>query len=240
MPSQPKDLSVISQQPCESLFMRSLFYDRNEIPGVLERLQVQGYSRVYDYERHRLVITSEATGKEAYLRLPMTVSYKDGLPEPEGNVRYVMVLVQSGSASIGVFEDELCLEHKVFGSYMVRKKQGKSQIKHLKTKGKSRAGSRVRLASTIEFFENINTRLQGHFNQYDFDRIALSCSKILIPYLFNSKVSTPFDKKDSRIYRIPKHLHQPNYEVMLGMQRYLNKAELVFDEAKTPELIAFG
>ena len=49
-------------------------------------------------------------------------------------------------------------------------------------------------------------------------------------------MTTPFDKKDERIYRIPKHLHQPNYEVMLGMQRYLNKAELVFDELKKSEL----
>ncbi len=219
--------------------MRSLFYDRNEVPDVLERLEAERYARDYDYEKHRLVLTSEATGREAYLRLPLTVNYENGVPVPERKVRYIMVLVQSGSASIGVFEDELCLHHKVFGSYMVRKKQGKSQIKHLKTKGKSRAGSRVRLASTIEFFENINTRLQGHFDQYDFDRIALSCSKILIPYLFNSKVPTPFDKRDGRIYKIPKHLHQPNYEVMLGMQRYLHKAELVFDETQNPELIAF-
>jgi hypothetical protein len=99
----------------------------------------------------------------------------------------------------------------------------------LKTKGKSRAGSRVRLASTLEFFEEINLRLQSHFATFEFERIAMSCSKILIPYLYGAKESTPFDKKDGRIYKIPKHLHQPNFEVMLGMQKYLNKAELVFD-----------
>ena len=111
---------------------------------------------------------------------------------------------------------------------MVRKKQGRSQIKHLKTKGKSRAGSRLRLASGIEFFENINTRLTRHMKDNEFDRIAFSCSKILLPYLYGSKVPTPFDKKDERIYKIPKHLHQPTFEVMLGMQRFLNKTELIF------------
>lgn len=216
--------------------MRSVFYDRYQLPEVLLDLGQKGYTLDYDYDKHRFELTGENADSGAYLRLPITMSYEMGDLVSEKPVVYVMVLVQSGSASIGVFEDEQCLEHKVFGSYMVRKKQGKSQIKHLKTKGKSRAGSRVRLASTIEFFENINTRLQGHFDGYEFDRIALSCSKILIPYLFNSKVPTPFDKRDERIYKIPKHLHQPNYEVMLGMQRYLNKGELVFDEMRNPEL----
>ncbi|MCE7990782.1 MAG: hypothetical protein HEP71_02330 [Roseivirga sp.] len=216
--------------------MRSVFYDRNQLPEVLQELEQKGHILDYNYEKHRFELTDENAASGASLRLPITMFYEKQVFVPEKSLVYVMVLVQSGSASIGVFEDEKCLEHKVFGSYMVRKKQGKSQIKHLKTKGKSRAGSRVRLASTIEFFENINTRLQGHFDQYQFDRIALSCSKILIPYLFNSKIPTPFDKRDERIYKIPKHLHQPNYEVMLGMQRYLNKAELVFDEERNPEL----
>lgn len=206
------------------------------MPDLMQRLTEKGYSLDYNFDKHRFEITSEVAESTAFLRLPLTLDYREEVFEQGRVVTYVMVLVQSGSASIGVFEGEKCLEHKVFGSYMVRKKQGKSQIKHLKTKGKSRAGSRVRLASTLEFFENINTRLQGHFAQYEFDRIALSCSKILIPYLFNSKIATPFDKQDGRIYKIPKHLHQPNYEVMLGMQRYINKAELVFDEAKNPEL----
>ncbi|GAB5527872.1 MAG: hypothetical protein Roseis2KO_57440 [Roseivirga sp.] len=217
--------------------MKSLFYDRNELPAVLQKLDEKGYALVYDYEKHRFDLTHGATGTEAFLRLPITMGCEGSVLMTGAEITYIMVLVQSGSASIGVFQGEHCLEHKVFGSYMVRKKQGKSQIKHLKTKGKSRAGSRVRLASTLEFFENINTRLQTHFNQYEFERIAMSCSKILIPYLFNSKVATPFDKRDERIYRIPKHLHQPNFEVMLGMQRYLNKAELVFEASNNPELI---
>lgn len=216
--------------------MRSVFYDRYQLPEVLQDLGRKGYKLDYDYDKHRFELTGENSDSGAYLRLPITMGYEMEYLLSEKPVVYVMVLVQSGSASIGVFEDEQCLEHKVFGSYMVRKKQGKSQIKHLKTKGKSRAGSRVRLASTIEFFENINTRLQGHFDEYKFDRIALSCSKILIPYLFNSKVPTPFDRRDERVYKIPRHLHQPNYEVMLGMQRYLNKGELVFDEMRNPEL----
>jgi len=212
--------------------MKSIFFDRSEMPEVLEKVSGLNFQTHYDFDKHRIELGLQGQDREAFLRLPLTLACSQNLIlDFEKEVTYLMLLVQSGSASIGVFKNEECLAHKVFGAYMVRKKQGKSQIKHLKTKGKSRAGSRVRLASTLEFFENINLRLQDHFQEYEFDRIALSCSKILIPYLFGAKESTPFDKKDDRLYRIPKHLYQPNFEVMLGMQKYLNKAELVYDEA---------
>ena len=209
-------------------------FSKDQISKVEQALADAGFLLEYDQEKHRIEIGREVNGPKAHFRLP--IDYQPG----QGQVatQYLMLLVQSGSASIGVFENEKCLAHKVFSAYMVRKKQGKSQIKHLKTKGKSRAGSRVRLASTLEFFENINTRLTNHCQEYAFDRIAMSCSKILLPYLFGSKVPTPFDKKDPRIYRIPKHLHQPNYEVMLGMHRFLMRGELIFDEAHFPELKA--
>lgn len=198
---------------------------------MLKKVETLGFEQHYDFDKHRIELSLPNQSREAFLRLPLTLACDHTLHlDYESERTYLMLLVQSGSASVGVFRGEECLAHKVYGAYMVRKKQGKSQIKHLKTKGKSRAGSRVRLASTLEFFENINLRLQDHFEEYEFDRIAMSCSKILIPYLFGAKESTPFDKREERLYKIPKHLHQPNFEVMLGMQKYLNKAELVYDE----------
>lgn len=210
------------------------FLDRQDVIVLLDRLTALGYQTGYDSTKHQLVFSKDQT--EAQMRLPITIGVRNGVVNIEQIPRYLMLLVQTGSASIGVFEGEKCLEHKVFSAYMVRKKQGVSQIKHLKTKGKSRAGSRVRLAKTLLFFEDINERLARHFKENEFDRIAFSCSKILMPYLFNAKIPTPFDRKDERIYRIPKHLHQPNFEVMLGMQRFLNKGELIFDPEEHVEL----
>lgn len=208
--------------------MNSQFFHSEQLQEVVDNLLEQGYTLEYDFEKHRFDISGNELSLTAYLRLPITLAPPIDLQLSfEKEVMYLMLLVQSGSASIGVFKGEECLEHKVFSAYMVRKKQGKSQLKYLKTKGKSRAGSRVRLASTFQFFENINERLIRHFDEHEFDRIAFSCSKILLPYLFGAKTTTSFAKKDERIYRIPKHLHQPNYEVMLSMQRYLHKAELV-------------
>lgn len=200
---------------------------------LLHNIRESSIPWVYEQEKHR-VILQDGTGNElVYFRLPIV------LPPPtkifnqgEKQVNYVILLIQSGNCAMGYFENGLNLEHKVFRAYMVRKKQGKSQIKYLKTKGKSRAGSRVRLGETVEFFENINGRLQEYFEEHRVDRIAISCPKILIPYLFNSKVATPFDKKDERLLKIPRHIHTPIYDVMMDTNKFLLKGELIYEETR--------
>lgn len=190
-----------------------------------EAIKSAGLSHVYDYEKHRVIINDDK-GKEVIFRLPVNIHSLSNTDK----INYVILLIQSGSSSLGYYEDEKNLNHKVFTAYMVRQKQGKSQIKYLKTKGKSRAGSRVRLGETAEFFESINERLQNYFSNYKIDRIAIGCSKILIPYLYNAKVKCPFDKKDSRLFKIPKHVELPNNEVMNGIHKFLLRGELIFEE----------
>lgn len=140
-------------------------------------------------------------------------------------INYVLILIRSGQAAVGLFENGELLDHKVFRAYMVRKKQGKSQIKHLKTKGKSRAGSRVRLAETLEFFDQINSRLNSYFNEYRIDSIGLSCATTLIPYFYGGKEETPFLKNDDRIFKIPIHTKSPTFEALLKVNEFLNKSE---------------
>lgn len=195
---------------------------------LVEHIKNSSFNYRYDYEKHRIILLDETGAEMVLFRLPISLP---PVGEPADRpVHYIILLIQAGNCAIGYFEDEQNLDHKVFRAYMVRKKQGKSQIKYLKTKGKSRAGSRVRLGETAEFFENINGRLQAYFEAYEVDRIAISCSKTLIPYLFSSKVSTPFDKKDERIFRIPRHVHTPIYEVMMDTQKFLLKGELIYEE----------
>ncbi|WP_052444386.1 hypothetical protein [Flammeovirga sp. OC4] len=143
---------------------------------------------------------------------------------------YVICIIQTESASVALVKNGLIVDHKTFSTYAVRKKQGKSQIKYLKTRGKSKAGSRVRLANTLNFFEHINERLETYFKENTIERIAFSCSKILLPYLFTSKVKCPFEKKDERIYKIPKHIPNANFEDLQQIHKSLSKAELFFNE----------
>ncbi|MGV3641288.1 MAG: hypothetical protein ACO1NZ_12255 [Adhaeribacter sp.] len=180
----------------------------------------------YDQEKHRLVIPVE--GGEIYFRLPISLPPPGAEPQKQ---RYVLLLIQAGNCALGYFEDGHNLDHKVIRAYMVRKKQGVSQVKYLKTKGKSRAGSRVRLGETEEFFENINQRLQQYFAGQVVHRIALSCSKTLLPFLFSARVPTPFDKRDPRLFKIPRHVHTPIYEVLLDTHKYLMKGELIYEQA---------
>lgn len=207
------------------------FFHREASLQLLHNIQASSYASVYDYEKHRMIIQDELANPLVYFRLPIVVP-PPGAPTPQAGaaVNYVLLLVQSGSCAMGYFEDGMNLDHKVFRSYMVRKKQGKSQIKYLKTKGKSRAGSRVRLGETVEFFENINERLQQYFEENTIHRIAISCSKTLIPFLFNSKVATPFDKRDERLFKIPRHVNTPIHEEMMEVHRFLLKGELIYEE----------
>ena len=196
--------------------------------SILSTLKESHFLTNYEKEKHRVVLQDASGNDWAHLRLPITLPYIES--EEDKDNTYVILLIQSGSCALGYFEDGVNLEHKVFRAYMVRKKQGKSQIKYLKTKGKSKAGSRVRLGEAKEFFENINERLQEYFEYYEIDRIALSCSKTLIPFLFNAKVPPPFDKRDERILKIPRHVHLPNYEVMMEVNEFLLNGELMYEE----------
>lgn len=205
------------------------FLPTDKAQDLLQWLQHTQAPLAYDPEKHRVALLDEAGNEQLYFRLPITLPFGNA---PAQQVNYVILLIQAGNCAIGYFENGRNLDHKVFRSYMVRKKQGKSQIKYLKTKGKSRAGSRVRLGETEEFFENINNRLQQYFEEHFVHRIAVSCSKTLIPFLFNAKVATPFSKNDPRLLKIPKHIHTPIYEVLLDANRFLLRGELIYEEAQ--------
>ncbi len=210
------------------------FLSTDQSYALLINIQKAGLPAVYEHEKHRLVLLDNLGDKQVIFRLPIVLpplhnNQITGLaPEP---VHYVLLLIQAGNCALGYFENGINLDHKVFRSYMVRKKQGKSQIKYLKTKGKSRAGSRVRLGESVEFFENINERLQQYFSAHEVHRIAISCSKTLIPFLYSAKVPPPFDKGDDRIFKIPKHIHTPIYEVMMDAHRFLLRGELIYEES---------
>ena len=165
------------------------------------------------------------------LRMPITIA-PSGLADASqsGERYYVLVLIRSGIAAVGCFTEGRNIDHKIFRAYMVRKSQGTSQIKHLKTKGKSREGSRIRIAETYRFFEEINGRLNGYFNTYEIGRIAISCPTTLIPYLYGSKEQPPFQKKDARIMSIPTHIANPTYEVLNKTNDFLLQGELKFSE----------
>jgi len=178
-----------------------------------------------DYNSHKKTITyyDSDNNKILIIRLSIDLKYlfEENSLAKQGFINHIILLIKAGIASLAFFENGELMDHKVFRAYMVRKKQGKSQIKYLKTKGKSRAGSRVRLQETLDFFEDINLRLISYFEEYRVDLIAMNSSKILLPYLFQSKSKTPFEKKDDRLYKIPKHIASATHENLLEVNEQL-------------------
>lgn len=140
---------------------------------------------------------------------------------PETPAPYLLILIQAGHSAIGYFEEGKALHHKVIKKYMVRAKQGKAQIGYLSTRGKSKAGSRVRLANTVAFFEDINAKITEWDCIDEAERILISVPVRLKPLLFQSKVPPPFNKTDPRLLKIPLDTQKPGLEELQRVNRQI-------------------
>lgn len=149
---------------------------------------------------------------------------------------YYVLLIQSGNAAVGYFKNKEVITYKVIRKYMTRAKQGKSQLSYLKTKGKSRAGSRIRLKNAVSFFEEINLKMNDYFNLYQEKIILYSCTPLLWGMLFRAKVKPPFGKKDNILKKIPLDLARPDLNSMHHVADYAMNGHMQFSE-KCPEVI---
>jgi len=159
----------------------------------------------------------------------------------ENNIKtlaYVIVLIQAGYSAVCRCSNSQILEHKLIRKYMVRKKQGKAQITFLHTKGKSRAGSRIRLAQTVEFFEEINQRVNSWIHNNKPDRLLISCPPRLWGLLFQSKIQPEFTKKDNRIFRIPLDIKIPDKEELLRVNEKAQKCIIESEDKSIIDLLA--
>jgi hypothetical protein len=198
---------------------------RNDIPGY-----------EYDYTRHMIKLLGEKEEEIASLRLPLHLTISKSLLIENEEAEILYLSIESGSAALILKEGKKTVFHKTMSAYMSRKKQGFSQIKYLNKKGKSRAGSRVRLAATTEFFENINSVTTEILENREVSRIALNCNKTLIPYLFQSKIPPPFEKKDPRLYKIPLHVPKSNTTQLEAVIKKLIAPMLFYLEDKESQL----
>jgi hypothetical protein len=188
------------------------------------------YSTRYESKKHQLVLEDSDTWL-AKIYLPWGMEWSDSLgiiEKPDSH--YSLVLIRAGQAVVGHFHLGKLIDHKVFRAYMVRQKQGTSQIKHLKTKGKSRAGSRIRLAETERFFEEINERLTSYADQFSIDLWGISCAKTMWPYYFGAPVPPPFSPKQENLIELPVHIAQGSFEELVLLGDLLKKFHLILSE----------
>ena len=133
----------------------------------------------------------------------------------------IVLLMRAGSASLGVWHDDACLHHKAFKRYVLRG-HGKAQTLHLKTRGKSRYGSRLRLQNAAKLLDEVADRLGSWFaDTHDIDVIHWSCPVRQWPELFDAEPAPPFGPDDPRLRRIAMHVHEPDHEELLRVRRRL-------------------
>lgn len=137
----------------------------------------------------------------------------DGLP-----LNWIILLMESGRAALGVFKDGKVLEHKNIRKYMVRKGQGKSQLTHLKTKGKSRYGSRLRLQESEAFFFEIIERLQSE-NSESSPFVFYHCPATLWPFLMEEAKAQKFDLEKQCWRRLGVSVKECSFDELKRMSR---------------------
>lgn len=188
-------------------------------------------------EPKRRFFVSEAARVRPPLVYPIASScrslgdYLASLPdEPE---RHLVILMQAGAVSLGRFEGARALATKSLRRYVVRGK-GRAQPLHLKTKGKSRYGSRLRLANARRLLEETNEKLWEWYREFGpAEHIFSSCPVRLWPSLFEVTPPPPFDKSRP-IVRIPRDLPRPTVDVLLRTYRSLEYGRIEDLEAAPP------
>lgn len=190
----------------------------SEIEALLEELVASESSVVLDEPGQHLTYFGD-DGHPRELMLPLVFpkivsgTAEDILRQVRAmKHNYTIILIQSGAAALGFFEGAKVKRHKVIKKYMVRQKQGKSQIKYLKSKGKSRLGSRIRLKNAISFFEEINETLGDFDMASTSETILLSVPVNLKNMFFTANPPPPFEKRDPRIKKVPLDIRLPRFK----------------------------
>ena len=194
----------------------------------------KGWEIRYLPEKHQLLLENKVSWL-AKLFLPWKMTWlPEGKFQVQEDVHYCLTLVRAGQASLGYFHQGKLLDHKVFRGYLVRQKQGKSQFKYLKTKGKSRAGSRIRLEETLVFFKEINERLQVYAKQYPLNFWGLGCAKTMWPLLFDGEVKPPFSSKSAELIELPYPFTKGSYEELQELELRLQQFHLLLSPLAEP------
>ena len=138
---------------------------------------------------------------------------------PDGPGSHCVIVMQAGAAALGRFERAEPIATKTLKRYVVRGK-GRAQPLHLKTRGKSRYGSRLRLANARRLLEEVNEKLiEWHAEHGPAERVFYSCPVRLWADLFEATPAPPFDRASA--VRIPRDLPKPTIEVLLRAARSL-------------------
>jgi hypothetical protein len=187
----------------------------------------------YEVKENKLTLLAHLSENESVLfkRPLLFPAYQENLHLPnylekldKSSFRHLILLMQAGSAALAYYDNTHLVNHKVIRKYMVRKSQGKAQLKHLKTKGKSRLGSRIRLQQTEQYFEEINEKLQEWNVLPLCETLIYQCDITLWSMFYDESRNPVADKRDSRWIKVPLDLETPNLSVLQYVHKFAFKS----------------
>jgi hypothetical protein len=147
------------------------------------------------------------------------MDYAARLPERIG--RQCVLLLQAGAAALGYWDEDDLLHHKAIKKYVVRG-TGKAQPTHLKTKGKSRYGSRLRLQNWRRLLVAVNTRLGEWWQLCGApEQVFTAVNVRVLPELFATDPPPPFARDDATLRRVPRHVHVPDFAELCAVRAFL-------------------
>lgn len=136
-----------------------------------------------------------------------------------------LMLISSGNAGLAIITNDRIVKHKMVRKYMVRKKQGSSQLKRMATKGKTRGGGKLRLQRSREFFDEIAIKLKEWETLIQSaDYIYYHCTPRLWGWLF--KEDLPFKKSDTRLKKIPFTTYKSSLEELKRVIKLITKVKV--------------
>lgn len=150
--------------------------------------------------------------------------YAARLPERLG--RHCVLLLQAGAAALGYWDDDELVRHRATRKYVVRG-QGRAQPTHLKTRGKSRYGSRLRLQNWHRLLVQANGKLVEWWDELGApEQVFFAIPVRSRAELWSVEPPPPFARDGSGVRRIPLHVHRPDHRELLRVRRWLGHGRL--------------
>ena len=149
--------------------------------------------------------------------------YCERLPADCGRHEQVqlVLLMRAGAMSFGCWRGQELVQHKAVRKYVVRG-NGRAQSTHLKTRGKSRYGSRLRLQNWRSLLAETNERVAACQEQFGpFDRIFHAVPVRVFSDLFLAEPAPPFSRDAKELQKVPIHVHRPDHEELLRVRAWL-------------------
>ncbi|MEM7205236.1 MAG: hypothetical protein AAF628_33585 [Planctomycetota bacterium] len=138
--------------------------------------------------------------------------------------RITVVLLRAGRAALGVWTDAGLVRHKVITKYVVRGR-GRAQPTHLRIKGKSSPGSRLRLRNATSLLRDVNQKLHEWWREEGpSGRVFYACPVRLWAEVFRADPTPPFPWDEP--LRVGTHVHAPSHRELLRVWHHLSRGEL--------------